>query len=501
MDVQVSEASAERVEADVLGFAVVDPVTLSGSARDLDRALGGRLEHLAEDGELAGSEATVTLVHTRDELAAHRVAAAGVGPAGELDADGLRTAAAAVAARTATMNGGSVAWLLDDGSFGITPAEQARAVVDGLLLGRYDAGRWKSDGRPPAPIERLVLCGPGGADPETAEEARRAAVVARWTNRCRDLVNAPPNELTPAALAQVAEEVAAGSEALAVEILGPEEIQAAGMGAFSAVAHASHNPARLIVLRYEPPGAAESGVLLGLVGKAITFDAGGISLKPADGMDEMKSDMGGGGAVVGALGAIAELGIPVRIIGVVPACENMPGGHAYRPGDIVTASNGKTIEISNTDAEGRLALADALWFARGRGATHVLDLATLTGTMSVAMGDFYAGLWGNDDAWVETVLTAARASGDHAWPMPLHRTYRRFNDSGFADLKNAPEKKRGSSIIAAHFLQEFAGEGPWAHLDIAGTAYIDRTRDYYVRPGATGYGVRLLTELARRVAP
>jgi leucyl aminopeptidase len=178
----------------------------------------------------------------------------------------------------------------------------------------------------------------------------------------------------------------------------------------------------------------------------------------------------------------------------------MPGGHAFRPGDVVTAANGHTIEVTNTDAEGRLVLADALWYARGQGATHVLDLATLTGTIVVAMGDFYAGLFGNDEGWLARVRDAAAASGDHAWPLPLHRSYARFLESGLADVKNCPEKKRGSSIIAALFLERFAGEGPWAHLDIAGTAFLDRARDYYPRAGATGYGVRLLAELARRLA-
>jgi leucyl aminopeptidase len=421
-----------------------------------------------------------------------------VGPAGELDADRFRTAAAAVASKTSTSGGRTMAWILDDDALDLPAGEQARAVVEGLLLGRFNVGRWKSNGTPPAEIERIVLCGPGAGAAE--EEARRAALVSRWTNRCREIVNAPANELTPARLAEIAEEVAAGSDSLSIEVLGPEEIERAGMGALTAVAAGSHNPPRLIVLRYEPPEPVRPDRLVALVGKALTFDAGGLSLKPADGMDEMKSDMGGGGAVVTALGAVAELGVPVRLLGVVPACENMPGGHAYRPGDILTAASGTTIEVTNTDAEGRLALADALWYARGQGATHVLDLATLTGTMSVAMGDFYAGLWGNDEAWTAEVLAAAGSSGDHAWPMPLHRTYRRFNESIFADLKNAPDKKRGSSNIAAHFLQEFAGDGPWAHLDIAGTAYLDRSRDYYGRPGATGYGVRLIADLAERLA-
>jgi leucyl aminopeptidase len=218
-------------------------------------------------------------------------------------------------------------------------------------------------------------------------------------------------------------------------------------------------------------------------------------------MDEMKSDMGGGGAVLAAMGAIAELELPVRILAVVPSCENLPSGHAFRPGDIVTALSGKTIEISNTDAEGRLILADALWYARESGATHVLDLATLTGGIVVAMVGLYAGLFGNDEGWCAEIAAAAEASGDHAWRLPLHERYHRYNDSPFADLKNSSDYRQASPILAAAFLETFAGEGPWAHLDIAGTAYLERGRgDYYSRLGATGYGVRLLAELARRLS-
>src|ERR671934_180513 len=253
-----------------------------------------------------------------------------------------------------------------------------------------------------------------------------------------------------------------------------------------------------ITLLHEPAGARED-LVLGLVGKAITFDAGGLSLKPASRMEEMKADMGGGGAVLAATAAIAELQLPLRVLAVVPSCENMPGGSAYRPGDIITALNGKTIEVTNTDAEGRLILADALWHARQSGATHLVDLATLTGAMVIAMGDYYAGLFSNDPDWAATIREAAEASGDHAWIWPLHETYRRYIDSSFADMKNSSEYRQGSPILAARFLEEFVGEGPWAHLDIAGTAYLERGReDYYDCPGATGYGVRLLAELARR---
>jgi leucyl aminopeptidase len=283
-------------------------------------------------------------------------------------------------------------------------------------------------------------------------------------------------------------------------VLGENEIRARKMGALAAVSQGSDNPPRLITLRYEPAGARED-LVLGLVGKAITFDAGGLSLKPASRMEEMKADMGGGGAVLAATAAIAELGLPLRVLTVVPSCENMPGGHAYRPGDIITALNGKTIEVTNTDAEGRLILADALWHARQSGATHIVDLATLTGAIVIAMGDYYAGLFGNDAEWVETIRAAGEAAGDHLWPMPLHETYRRYIRSSFADMKNSSEHRQGSPILAARFLEEFVGEGPWAHLDIAGTAYLERGRDdYYSREGATGFGVRVLAELAHRLS-
>ena len=497
MEIDVVEAPPGGVEADVLVFPVPDPVTLTEAAEGIDRLLEGRLARLADDGELRGERGRVSLLHADGRVAARRVGAAGVGK-GPLDADSLRTAAAAAARRTREVGGTSIAWLVE-GQGDLSPAEQARAIVDGTLLGPYENGRWKTNGDDKPDLERLVLCGPGAA--AGADEAARAGIVASWANRCRDLVNAPANELTPERLAAWAEEAAAANPSLRFESLGPEEIRAAGMGAFSAVSQGSDNPPRLITLTYEPDSPADPDFRLGLVGKAITFDAGGLSLKPAYRMDEMKSDMGGGAAALTATAAIAELGLPVRILTVVPSCENMPGGHAFRPGDIVTSLSGKTIEISNTDAEGRLILADALWYARESGATHMIDLATLTGGVVVAMGDLYAGLFGNDDEWVAEIQAAAEASGDHAWQLPLHERYARYNDSAFADLKNSSDYRQASPILAAAFLQEFVGEGPWAHLDIAGTSYLERGRgDYYSRLGATGYGVRLLAELARRLS-
>jgi leucyl aminopeptidase len=497
MEIAVVEGAPEEIEADVLVFPVPDPVALPASGRALDRIVEGRLRRLVEDGEIKGDEGWVTLLHSDGKVAARRIGAAGVGN-GVVDPDRLRTAAAAAATRTGDVGGRTVAWLLDpEGA--LSAADQVRAIIEGTAIGPYEPGRWKTDDDDAQPqIERLIICGAGAE--EFAEQARRVNVVAEWTNRCRDLVNAPPNELTPANLAAWAEE-AAGRANLRFEALGPEEIRAAGMGALAAVSQGSDNPPRFITLRYEPEGPTRPELLLGIVGKAITFDAGGLSLKPAARMDEMKSDMGGGAAVLAAAGAIAELALPVRVLTVVPACENMPGGHAYRPGDIITALNGKTIEVTNTDAEGRLILADALCYAREAGATHLLDLATLTGAMVVAMGDYYAGLFANDPDWRDEIRQAAEVSGDHAWPRPLHETYRRFIDSQFADMKNSSEYRQGSPIMAARFLQEFVGEGPWAHLDIAGTAYLERGRgDYYSDGGATGYGVRLIVELADRLS-
>ena len=496
MEIDVVQGAPEGVEADVLVFPVPEPVALPETARALDGLVEGRLSHLIEDGELKGEEGCVTLLHSDGRVAAHRIAAAGVGNGASLDADSLRTAAAAAAKRAGDVGGRSIAWILGPGG-SLSAADQARAIVDGTAIGPYEPGRWKTNGNPQPQIERLVLCGEGAE--AAAQEARHASVVAEWTNRCRDLVNAPPNELTPARMAEWAE-TAAGEVGVGFEALGGDEIRSAGMGALAAVSQGSDNPPRLITLRYEPDGARRD-LLLGLVGKAITFDAGGLSLKPALRMDEMKSDMGGGAAALAATGAIAQLGLPLRVLTVVPACENMPGGHAYRPGDIVTALNGKTIEVTNTDAEGRLILADALWHARSSGATHLLDLATLTGAMVVAMGDYYAGLFANDDGWAEEIRGAAEASGDHVWRWPLHDTYRRYIESTFADMKNSSDYKQGSPILAARFLQEFVGEGPWAHLDIAGTAYLERSRgDYYRGCGATGFGVRLVAELARRLS-
>jgi leucyl aminopeptidase len=491
MRVEIRTDAPEQVEADVVAVPLADG-GLSGAAAALDGELGGLLGRLASDGELRDEAGAASIVHVDGKLRAGRVAVVGIGD--RSDADALRTAAASLAHRARDF-AGTIAWVLD-GSLPVPREEQVRALVEGTELGAYDPARWKRD-EPRAKLETLVLCG----DVEGLEdEAARAEVVAAWTNRARDLVNSPPNELTPERLASRAEEIAGSVEHVTAKALGPDQIHEQGMGAFAAVAQGSDNPARLVILRYDPPNA-KGDLVLGLVGKAITFDTGGISLKPSLHMEDMKGDMAGGAAVIEATGAIAELGLPLRVLTVAAATENMPSGHAYRPGDILTAANGKTIEVTNTDAEGRLVLADALWYARQQGATHVVDLATLTGAMEVALGDLYAGVFSNDEAWQQRIVDAGEASGDHVWPFPMHPRYRRYVDSAFADMKNSSDLRQAGAVLAAAFLQEFAGDGPWAHLDIAGPAFLERSRGDYMRQrGGTGYGVRLLVELASQLA-
>jgi leucyl aminopeptidase len=491
---KVEIALPGQAGADALALPVSQPLGGDGG-KVVDEKLGGRLGRLGESGELRGERGETVLLHLNGELEAPRVIAAGVGKREEVDADALRTAASATAQALSRV-GGTLVWLLDE-SLPVPLPEQAAALVEGTILGSYSPGQWKSQADTKAP-ERIVI---GHADdPELQAAVERAAIVAEQANRARDLSNMPPNELTPHTLGEKAKELAAEHEHLTCEVLATRELDDLGMGALSAVGRGSRNEPRLIVLRYNPPGARDD-MVLGLVGKSITFDAGGISIKPSGGMQDMKGDMSGGAGTLHGTGALAALGTPVRAIAALAAAENLPGGDAFRPGDILRAANGKTIEVINTDAEGRLVLADALWYVRREGATHVLDLATLTGAMELALGDLYAGGFANDEQWRDLVVEAGRRSGDLVWPFPLHPRYRRYIDSAFADMKNGSTLRQGSPALAAEFLHEFAGDGPWMHIDMAGPAFLERSRGDYLRvPGGTGWGVRLIAELGRLVA-
>jgi leucyl aminopeptidase len=500
MSVAIEIALPGQAEADALAVPLAQPLdSLSGEgARILDDKLRGRLTQLAESREFRGERGEALLLHVDGDVSTPRVVAAGLGKRDELDLDALRTAGAATA-QTLSRVGGTVLWLLDE-SLPIPLPQQAAALVEGTILGGYTPGRWKTnDENAPRAVDRIVL---GHFETqELREAAERAALIAERTNRARDLANMPPNELYPETLAELANELADEHEHLSFEALGPKELEKLGMGAVLAVGQGSHNKPRLIVLRYEPPQPTRTDLVLGLVGKAITFDSGGLSLKPAAHMEDMKGDMAGGAGTLHGMGAVAALGLPVRAIAVLASAENLPGGHSFRPGDILTAANGKTIEIINTDAEGRLVLADALWYTRREGATHIVDIATLTGAMELALGDLYAGFFANDEDWGRRIEEAGARSGDLAWPFPLHPRYRRYVDSSFADMKNGSVLRQAGPALAAEFLKEFAGEGPWAHIDMAGPGFLERSRgDYYRVPGGTGYGVRLIAELASGLA-
>jgi leucyl aminopeptidase len=417
----------------------------------------------------------------------------GIGPGHDLDEERLRVAAAVAVARAGELEAQSLAWVLPGGG---EPAQRAAALVEGTVLAAYRFDRYRSrpDDEPqPIRVSRLVIIADEDEREAVAAEAEVALAVATAANRARDLQNLPANFKNPVALAERAQQLAAAHEALSAEILGPQEIERLGMGGIAAVSSGSANEPRLIALRYAGGGEGER---LGLVGKGVTFDSGGISIKPSAGMEEMKMDMSGAAAVLEAVGAIAELGLELDLVAVVPSVENMPSGSAMRPGDVITQLNGKTVEVNNTDAEGRLILADALTYCvRELGAERVVDLATLTGAVIVALGSTYAALISNDDEWAATVGGAAERSGELAWRLPLHPEYKELTKGTVGDLTNAAAKRKAGTIYAGSFLEEFVDEVPWAHLDIAGTAW-DTGREYVGR-GASGFGVRLLVRLAR----
>jgi leucyl aminopeptidase len=447
------------------------------------------LQRLVELGEAKRGLKKVAVAHEDAPGGGQRrVLIAGLGNRDEFGPEQARVAAAAAAGRAKELGAVSLSWASPGGE-GI-----AAALVEGTLLKLYSFDRFKSQSgeNGDGGVESLEIAG----ESVDADEAERGRVTAAAANAARDLQNLPANVATPSFLAERATEIADQHDALEVELFDRDAIAARGMGAFASVAQGSDVEPRLIVLRYRPSGA--SGPHLGYVGKAVTFDTGGISIKPSAKMQEMKFDMSGGAAVIEAMAGIAELGVPVTITAVVPSTENMPSGHSVKPGDIVTAMNGKTIEVNNTDAEGRLILADALCYAIEQGAERLVDLATLTGAILVALGHTYAGLFSNDDDWCAEVTAAGDATGEVGWRMPLHPEYFELTKGQYADLTNAAEQRVAMSSYAAEFLRQFVDDKPWVHLDIAGTAW-GMTRNY-VGKGASGFGTRLLIELASRTA-
>lgn len=464
--------------------------------RAVDEMLDFRISRLIADGEITGKNGEITLLHTWDKIPAKRVFVVGMGKEKELDLDRLRNGFASVA-RMAEERGLKHLGIALPGSIAEEKnvSDLVQAAVEGVELGAYTYGGYKGEKKEPS-LSTVFLSLPGLSPSGADAGLERGKVFARATNLARTWVNEPANRLTPAALADQAAEVAK-RHGLKVDILDENRIEAMNMGGLLAVSRGSDNPPRMIVLSYF--GAPESKEVLGLVGKGITFDSGGIQVKPAKSMNRMKGDMAGAAAVIAAMEGIGSLRPHGNVIAVVPACENLVDGKGFRPGDVIQSFSGKTIEIEHTDAEGRLILADALAYARRLGATRLVDVATLTGAIVVALGREVTGLMTNDASWGEEVKRAARLAGERVWELPLVQEYEEWLRSSVADLRNHGGISEAGAIQGAMFLKQFVGETPWVHLDIAGTVYSRKTRGIYSE-GGTGVGVRTLIQLAIRFA-
>jgi leucyl aminopeptidase len=481
----VTDKHVHEIEADLL----VVPVAQDDRAAvgPFDQAVQAELSAVFDAGAFTGKPCEVWLTQAADTWRTRRLAMLGVGPRGDLDVERVRRMAA-VAGMTARQQRRSRL------AFHLPPDWSndlwIEAIGEGATFANFDNGHYKSRHEGRFFYRTVKLSGVTGDGIRAALERGRR--IGEATNAARVLINEPGNSLPPRELAARASALAAVPHVTS-EILDEKQIEALGMGLLLGVARGSAEPPRVLVLRYEPPGAPPSPVL-GLVGKGITFDTGGLSIKPADGMERMKDDMAGGAAVVAALRTVALEQVPLRIVAVVPCTENMPGGRAIKPGDILRGASGLTIEVNNTDAEGRLILGDGLWYARQLGATHLIDVATLTGAVIVALGKITTGLFATAD-WGEIIRAAANRCGEKIWPMPLFDEYKEQLKSDIADMVNSPGRPAGS-ITAALFLQEFTGGLPWAHLDIAGTAWAEEARAWAPK-GATGAMVRTLIEVAR----
>ena len=462
----------------------------------LDAATGGDLSRALGSREFQGKpfESYVTTVVER-AWKPRRVMLVGAGKRSDAGSDMVRRIASASGLAARQHRVGRMTFALRGAG---EVAALTQAAAEGLTLAEFYAGSYKT-GEPLAPVPAWTIAlleHPPDALGRANAAVARGRVMGECTNLARELANEPGNTLTPREFARRTAAIA--SEAgVRVEILDEKQIAELGMGLLLGVARGSSEPPRVIVFKYDPPGARQKPVL-GLVGKGITFDTGGISIKPAEGMERMKDDMAGGAAVACAMRAIALLKAPIRVIGVVPTTENMPGGRAIKPGDILKSAEGKTVEVINTDAEGRLILGDGLWYARRLGATHLVDVATLTGAVVIALGKSTSGLFGTPDAWAERVHRVAERAGDRVWRMPLFDDYRDQLKSDIADFMNTGGRPAGS-ITAAMFLKEFSGGLPWVHLDIAGTAWIDEPRPHLPK-GPSGVAVRTLAELAFAMA-
>lgn len=499
MEIQVCrERISSRHDEIIVAGIFEKSRSLTGAAEEINACTAGMIRELVRRGDFTGRLYQVMPLYPRQALRAKRVLLVGLGKEKEFTLERLRGACATAARYVRDMGLKSFTLPLAFVQHPSCPLQQKlRACVEGVKLGLYRFREFKTKGndngkREPAACTVLVN---SALELRPAQQAvKKAVLLADAACMARDLVNHPGNSATPGFLADRAKALAKKS-GLACTVLDRSGAQKLGMGAFLAVARGSDEPPRFIVLEYKPRVKKTSPPIV-LIGKAITFDSGGISLKPAQDMDEMKTDMAGGAAVLGALQACAGLQLPVHVVGLIPATENLPSGHALKPGDIITSMSGTTIEIISTDAEGRLILADALAYARRYKPAAIIDCATLTGACIIALGNEASGVMGTDEKLVRKIRDAGEATGERAWPLPLWQEYGELVKSDVADIKNAGGRPAGA-ITAGYFLKEFAGKTPWAHIDIAGTAWTKKAKPY-IPKGATGVGVRLLVEVLEK---
>jgi leucyl aminopeptidase len=495
MNITASRTSLGEISEDVL----IVPVFEGENPRDsetapalasLDHLTGGAVAAVFEDGEMTGKRDCCVLLHNVGQFSTKRLLLYGAGDSAKIGPVSLgRLAGAAIRTLIKSKGIRSAAFLV---TRRLESERFVQAIVEGALIGNISGDLYGSKVEPTREIETLDLISELPDPPDFERAINLGTAMAEATNFARMLGYEPSNVMTPSELAHRAKEMAE-REGLGFEALAEDEMKRLGMGALLAVSRGSQEPARLIVLSYEPGGSGDNSAssdLIALVGKGITFDSGGISIKPAAKMEDMKYDMGGGAAVIGAMQVIARQRPKIRVLGLVPASENLPSGRAVKPGDVVRSLSGKTIEVVNTDAEGRLVLADAITYAISRGATCIVDAATLTGACVVALGEARAAIMGTDRSLVDDLVKAGEQSGERIWPMPLDKEYGDIIRSDIADVKNVGNRTAGS-ITAGYFLKHFAGSTPWAHLDIAGTAWTEQEKPY-IEKGATGFGVRLM---------
>ena len=495
MKVKGMSGGLANAEAQAVAVAVFQGEKAdSGLLSELDRLCGGLVQSVIDSEEIQGKEAETVFLHLPggQGLKTQRLLLVGVGDKADYELSRVSQMAGTAARFLRSRNVKSIALvprLEGDAS------DVAAAAVEGAIIGLFEPDKYRTVDKEKREIESLTVL-IDGADGEALKRGvERGCVIGDAVNYTRDLANEPGAYMTPTVMAERAKEM--GSEfGLSVDVLDEAQMEKEGMGSLLSVARGSDEPAKLIIIKYSPARKQKEDGLLAFVGKGITFDSGGISLKPGENMELMKYDMTGGATVMGALRAIAQLNPPISILGVVPCSENLPSGHATKPGDIVRAMTGKTIEIINTDAEGRLILADAIAYAKKLGATQVIDMATLTGAVSIALGDVNAAILGTDQNLIDEVIAAGRQVGEKFWQLPLDKEYSKQIKSDIADIKNVGGRK-GGTITAAAFLKEFADGLSWAHLDIAGTAWGDDAKPYRAK-GPTGIAVRTLINIVKR---